>query len=54
MAELPCRDKIAFKTQEEAEGGAATAKYRYGEKPKVYKCKHCGQWHLARNYSDAD
>lgn len=47
---LPCKDKIPFKTREAAEGAAATAKYRYGSrKLKVYRCKHCGQWHLARN-----
>ena len=54
LVDLPCKDKIPFKTKEEAEGGAATAKYRYGDKPKVYRCKHCQQWHLARNYDDAD
>jgi len=47
---LPCKDKIPFKNKEEAVGAAVTAKMRYGEKPKVYKCKHCESWHLARNY----
>lgn len=51
--ELPCKDKIPFKTREEAEGAAVTAKMRYGgDKPKAYKCQHCEHWHLARQYDE--
>jgi len=51
--ELPCKDKIPFKTQEEAYGAAVTAKLRYGgDRPKVYKCKYCQYWHLAKDYKE--
>jgi hypothetical protein len=44
---LPCEDKLAFDTQKEALATANVAHYRYGNKMKVYKCKHCGLWHLS-------
>jgi hypothetical protein len=46
---LPCKNKIPFKTKEEAIGAVTLAKHRYGsDKHKVYKCKHCESWHIAR------
>jgi hypothetical protein len=45
--ELPCKDKLRFDTQKEAAAAATVALYRYGNKMKVYKCRHCGLWHLS-------
>lgn len=45
--ELPCKDKLAFDTKKEAEATANVARYRYGTKLKVYRCRHCGLWHLS-------
>lgn len=47
---LPCADKLAFDTQKEAQASATVAEYRYGNKLKVYSCKHCGLWHLSSRY----
>ena len=44
---LPCKDKLVFDTKKEAEATANVAHYRYGNKMKVYKCRHCGLWHLS-------
>lgn len=46
--ELPCRDKLAFATREQAEAIAAVNAYRYaGTKLRAYMCRHCGLWHLS-------
>lgn len=45
--ELPCKDKLAFDTKKEALATANVTHFRYGNKMKVYKCKHCGLWHLS-------
>jgi hypothetical protein len=45
--ELPCKDKLAFDTKKEAEATANVVQYRYGAKVHVYKCRHCGLWHLS-------
>jgi predicted butyrate kinase (DUF1464 family) len=47
IMELPCKEKLSFKTKEAAEGAAVYARHRHGTKLKVYQCKHCGLWHLA-------
>jgi len=53
--DLPCQDKLPFKTKEEAEGAAVLAAHRYGSaKPKVYTCEHCGQFHLSANNTDTE
>jgi hypothetical protein len=44
---LPCADKLAFDTKKEAQNAALVADYQHGTKFKVYKCQHCGLWHLA-------
>jgi hypothetical protein len=44
---LPCADKLAFDTKKEAQAAANFAKWSYGTNLKVYKCKHCGLWHLS-------
>ncbi|HMS50433.1 MAG TPA: hypothetical protein PKA02_03300 [Candidatus Saccharibacteria bacterium] len=49
---LPCADKLAFDTQNQAKAVAATSAYQRGLTPKLkaYRCKHCGLWHLATDY----
>lgn len=44
---LPCADKLAFDTQQQATGAAAAADWQYGATLKAYKCRHCGLWHLS-------
>jgi len=44
---LPCADKLAFETKTQAEASALTAEWQHGTKLKVYKCVHCGLWHLS-------
>jgi len=45
---LPCHDKLAFATREQAEAVAAVNAYRYkGAKLKAYTCSYCGLWHLS-------
>lgn len=44
---LPCQEKLAFDTKQEAEVAANVAHYRYGNKLKVYRCRHCQLWHLS-------
>jgi len=52
QAELPCKDKLAFDTQREAEASANVVHYRYGSKMHVYRCRHCQLWHLSSGSSD--
>jgi len=44
---LPCVDKIAFDTKEQAEATAIVSEHRYGSELGVYRCQHCDLWHLA-------
>ena len=44
---LPCADKLAFDTKEQAEATALAADWQHGASLKAYKCKHCQLWHLA-------
>jgi rubrerythrin len=44
---LPCHEKIAFPTQEQARAAAAIDAYRHGSQLKVYICRYCGFWHLS-------
>ncbi|HKX73100.1 MAG TPA: hypothetical protein VJM32_03750 [Candidatus Saccharimonadales bacterium] len=45
---LPCHEKLAFQTREQAEAAAAVDAYRYADsKLKAYVCRHCGAWHLS-------
>lgn len=46
---LPCADKLAFDTPKEARAAAVVAAYRYGTQLKIYRCRHCGLWHLSSN-----
>jgi len=44
---LPCKEKISFRTKEEAKAGAVVAKWQHDVKLKVYLCKYCDLWHLS-------
>jgi len=44
---LPCHEKLAFATREQAEAVAAVNSFRYGDKLHAYKCRYCGLWHLS-------
>jgi hypothetical protein len=46
-AVLPCQDKMAFDSQDEAESSALAVDWQHGEKLSVYQCKHCELWHLS-------
>jgi hypothetical protein len=50
--ELPCHEKLAFDTRQQAEVAANVAEYQHGSLLKVYQCRHCRLWHLASNYDD--
>jgi hypothetical protein len=51
--QLPCHDKLAFSTREQAEAVAAVNAYRYaGAKLRAYKCRYCGLWHLSSHVDD--
>jgi hypothetical protein len=45
--ELPCAEKMAFDSKQEAENTALTADWQHGTALKAYRCKHCNLWHLA-------
>lgn len=45
--ELPCAEKMAFNSFEEAEAAGLAADWQHGAKLKPYQCQHCGLWHLA-------
>jgi hypothetical protein len=44
---LPCSDKLAFDTQQQAQAAATVAQYQHGAALRVYVCRYCGLWHLA-------
>lgn len=46
-SDLPCADKMAFDTEQEAESNALAAEWQHGGRLKVYHCKHCKLWHLS-------
>jgi hypothetical protein len=45
--ELPCADKMAFDSEQEAEASALAAEWQHGGHLKAYHCRHCGLWHLS-------
>ncbi|HSX29583.1 MAG TPA: hypothetical protein VLE73_03425 [Candidatus Saccharimonadales bacterium] len=45
--ELPCAEKLAFDTKQQANAAATVAAYQHGTQLHAYKCHHCGLWHLA-------
>jgi hypothetical protein len=46
-----CTEKMAFDTKKAAQDAARMAYYRHGSKLKVYKCRHCGLWHMATRHT---
>lgn len=46
-APLPCADKLAFDTPEQARATATVSEHRYGGKLNVYKCQYCQLYHLS-------
>lgn len=46
---LPCNDKLAFDTRQQAEAAATVAQYQHGSSLKAYICRYCGLWHLSSN-----
>jgi len=53
-AELPCKDKLAFDTQKQANASAVVVKYQHGSTVHPYVCRHCGLWHLASGPGASD
>jgi len=49
---LPCHEKLAFATREQAEAVAAVNAFRYGGKLRAYRCRYCGLWHLSSRIED--
>ena len=49
---LPCAEKLAFDTLEQARASATVSEHRYGNKLKVYRCRHCRLYHLSSNHED--
>lgn len=50
--ELPCKDKLAFDHQRDAQAAATVAFHRFGTRLKVYICRYCGLWHLSSQPDD--
>jgi len=51
-AALPCADKLAFDTKQQADVAANVAQYQRSLNLKSYKCRHCGLWHLSSQPTD--
>ncbi len=49
---LPCANKIAFDSRQQAEATATTSEYWYGHRLHVYLCRYCHLWHLSTSASD--
>jgi hypothetical protein len=47
---LPCHEKVAFDTKQEASAAGLAADWQHGTTLKAYSCKHCNLWHLASSY----
>jgi len=44
---LPCAEKLAFDTKQQADATANVTRYRYGTIVQAYKCRFCQLWHLS-------
>lgn len=44
---LPCHDKLAFDTQQQANAAAQVAAYQHGTELYSYQCRYCSLWHLS-------
>lgn len=49
---LPCYEKVAFDTKNEAAAAGLAADWQHGATLKPYKCNHCQLWHLASKRDD--
>jgi len=45
--DLPCADKMAFDTPEQAARTAVVAEHQHGVKLAWYCCQYCDLWHLS-------
>jgi hypothetical protein len=43
---LVCQNKIAYGSEEEADGARAFLKHKYGKDQRWYKCRFCHAYHL--------
>ena len=50
--DLPCAEKLAFDTKQQADAAANVAEYQHGSKLRSYLCRHCHLWHLSSDYGD--
>lgn len=50
--ELPCVDKLAFDTKDQANAAGTASDWQYGIKLKSYRCRHCELWHLSSQPDD--
>lgn len=41
-----CLDKRQYRTKGQARAACAAMETRYGHKFKIYRCPHCGGWHI--------
>lgn len=48
--DLPCKEKLSFDTQNQANAAAVLAEHQHNTKLKSYKCTHCNLWHLASKF----
>ncbi len=48
--DLPCAGKLAFDNKKAAKASAVVAKFQHGRTFGVYRCQHCGLWHLNSVY----
>lgn len=44
---LPCAEKMAFDTQQEANAAGIAAEWQHGGALHSYRCRHCQLWHLS-------
>ena len=50
--QLPCAEKLAFDTREQANAAGTAADWQYGASLKAYKCRYCHLWHLSSQPDD--
>lgn len=46
-APLPCVEKMAFDSKDEAASAGLAADWQHGAQLKAYHCNHCDLWHLS-------
>jgi hypothetical protein len=53
-AQLPCADKLAFDTRDQAAVSVNVTQYQRGLTVRPYRCRHCGLWHLTSQAPDPE